>query len=96
MDIYARLDYQKGLTSQNPSTKSKVLYNTSGTYLVSCVVQNGRWPVSINASTLKTRGVVADAKVYFYDTDDEEQALYICTFLNSPIIDKLVKPMQSR
>jgi hypothetical protein len=46
--------------------------------------------------SLRVSGVVADAKTYFYDTDNEEEALYLCGFLNAPTIDKLIKPMQSR
>ena len=96
MDLYAWLDYAGKLTKQNPKSKYKVLYNTSGTYLVSCIVNNEPEQVSINGVNLQTSGVVADAKTYFYDTDNEEEALYLCGFLNAPTIDKLIKPMQSR
>jgi len=34
------LDYRKKLTSQNPQTKFRILYNTSGTFLCACVVKN--------------------------------------------------------
>jgi hypothetical protein len=96
LDIYARLDYQRGLTSQSSKAKFKVLYNTSGTYLVSCIVNNGPREVSINGMSLRTSGVMAEATTYFYDTNNEEEALYLCGFLNAPTIDKLIKPMQSR
>ena len=96
LDIYERLNYQQGLTSQNPATKFKVLYNTSGTYLVSCVVDNSPRQVSNDGLSLETHGVLAESTAYFYDTDNEEEALYVCAVLNAPIIDKLVKPMQSR
>ncbi len=96
LDIYKRLDYQKGLTSQSSRTKFKVLYNTSGTYLVSCIVNNGARELSVDGITLKTSGVVAESTAYFFDTDNQDEAMYLCAFLNSPTIDKLVKPMQSR
>lgn len=96
MDLYAWLDYTGKLTKQNPRSKFKVLYNTSGTYLVSCIADNGPRQVSIDGINLRTPGIVADAKTYFFDTDNEEEALYLCGFLNAPIVDKLIKPMQSR
>jgi len=96
MNIYERLDYQRTLSSQSSSSKYRVLYNTSGTYLVSCVIENKTSIVKVDSSSIKVSGVVADAKVYRYDTDDLNEALFISAMLNAPIVDSLIKPMQSR
>ena len=94
MDVYNWLDYQGKLTSQNLRRRFKVLYNTSGTYLVSCAVENK--PIGVSGTKINVKGVVADAKTYWMETDDENEAYYISAILNSAIIDKTIKPMQSR
>lgn len=95
-DVYTWLDYQNKLTKQNPKTKFKVLYNTSGTYLAACVVEAGAREIRIDDTTIKLSGLISDHKTYFYDTSDKDEALFLVAFLNAPIIDKLIKPMQSR
>ena len=42
------------------------------------------------------RGFIAEAKTYFYETDDETEAHYICAVLNSPTINEMIKPLQPR
>ncbi len=96
LDVYERLDYQRGLTSQSSRAKYKVLYNTSGTYLVSCVLKNGPSTIKIDSSQIKTSGIIADAKAYRFDINDYDEALFISAMLNAPIVDSLIKPMQSR
>jgi type I restriction-modification system DNA methylase subunit len=96
LNIYDRLDYSKGLTSQSSRLKYKVLYNTSGTYLVASVAQNGARSIKVDGSVVNLSGLIADAKTYFYDTSNEDEAFFIASILNAPIIDKLIKPMQSR
>ncbi len=94
MDVYNRLDYQRNLTSQNLRRGFKVLYNTSGTYLVSCVVENK--PIGIAGTKINVNGVIADWKTYWMETDDENEAYYISAVLNSATVDKAIKPMQSK
>ena len=96
MSIYQRLDYSRGLTKQSSKAKFKVLYNTSGTYLVSCVVRNAPSRIKIDSTTIKTSGIIADHKAYFLDTNDENEAYFVAAMLNAPIVDSLIKPMQSR
>lgn len=96
MDIYGWLDYQRKLTSQSPRRRFKVLYNTSGTYLVSCVVENGPITLKIDGVRVKVNGVIADWKTYWMETDDEAEAYYLSAILNSPTVDEMIKPMQSR
>ncbi|MEM4303330.1 MAG: hypothetical protein QXQ70_05470, partial [Candidatus Caldarchaeum sp.] len=96
LDIYQRLDYQGNLTAQSSSKKFKVLYNTSGTYLVSCVAENMPRTIRINGARIRLSGLVADWKTFWYETDDENEAHYISAILNSPCIDEAIKPMQSK
>jgi len=96
MDIYKRLDYSRGLSSQSSRARYRVLYNASGTYLVSCVVENSPSMIDVNSNKIHLSGVLADAKTYRFDTDDLDEALFVCALLNAPIVDSLIKPMQSR
>lgn len=96
MTIYARLDRQSGLCKQNPRAKYKVLYNTSGTYLVSSVLKKRKVVAIINGRKLKLNGIIIDHKLYHYETSNEDEAFYLTTVLNSGIIDAAIKDAQSR
>ncbi len=96
MTIYQRLNRQMGLTKQNPKAKYKVIYNTSGTYLVSAVVENRKPVVTVNGAELQLNGIIIDHKLYWYETNNESEAYYLSTILNSAIIDEAIKPAQSR
>jgi hypothetical protein len=95
-DPYAWLNYQNKLTSQSSNAKFKVLYNASGTYLVSSVVENRPSTVRVDSSEIRISGVIADHKAYWFDTNNHDEAMFIAAILNAPIIDSLIKPMQSR
>lgn len=96
MTIYQRLDRQRGLSRQNPKAKYKVVYNTSGTYLVSAVVKNEKPFILINGTKIKLNGVIIDTKLYCYETNNESEAHYLAAILNSTIVDETIKPAQSR
>ena len=84
------------LTSQNPEARFKILYNTSGKYLAACVIENKPLSTVVNGLTIESNGVVAGHTTYYYDIDTEEEAFYIITGLNAPIIDRLIKRMQAK
>lgn len=96
VDVYSWLNYQNKLTNQRSRVGYRVLYNASGTYLVACVVENRSRIVKVDSSGIKISGVIADVKTFRYDTSDLDEALFIAAMLNAPIIDSLIKPMQSR
>jgi len=94
--IISWLDCMGRLSSQNPKSKYFVLYNTSGTNLVSYVVN--KWSLSafqILKAKISPKGFIAESTTYFYETDDEVEAHYLCAFLNSNVINDAVKPLQS-
>lgn len=96
MSIYQWLDYSHKLTSQSSRAKYKVVYNTSGTYLAACVMPNGPSSIKIDSSEIQITGMIADGTCYWFDTDEPDEAYFLATVLNAPIIDALIKPMQSR
>jgi hypothetical protein len=87
------LDYRKKLSNQDPRAKFKVLYNKSGTYLASCIVDNRK---PLNLGGLPAMGFVAEHTTYSFDCQNEDEAYYVAAFLNSAYLDDIVKPMQSR
>lgn len=96
VDVYSWLNYQNKLTGQSSKAKYRVLYNKSGTYLVACVVENRASSVKADSSEITISGVIADYTTYFFDTDSLQEALFVTAMLNAPIVDALIKPMQSR
>ncbi len=96
MDIYGRLDRVKGITGQKPLAKYKVLYPTSATYLCGCVVEQRALKLEVEGQELKLQDFITDHKTYCFETNKKTEAFYLCTVLNSPMVDELIKPMQSR
>ena len=90
------LDYRRKLTSQNPQAKYRVIYNTSGTYLTAAVVENEPIEFEINGQRIAMRGFIADTKTYFCELSNRHEAFFLVAILNAPVIDRLIKPMQSR
>jgi hypothetical protein len=90
--IYEWLDYQHKLSQQNPRAKYRVVYLTSGTNLAATVIN----AEDVLKENQLINGVVIESTLYHYDTDNAEEAYYLVAILNSPILDELIKPMQSR
>jgi hypothetical protein len=96
LDIYQRLDYSRGLTSQSSKAKYRVLYNKDGTYLVACVLENRSSSLKADSSLIRVSGVCADDTILHFDISNLDEAMFIVAILNAPIVDSLIKPMQSR
>lgn len=96
MTIYERLDRVHGLTNQNPQAKYRVIYNTSGTFLTAAIVVNKPIDFEIKGQHLAGNGFIVDHKTYRYESSNKHEAYYLGAVLNAPVIDELIKPMQSR
>jgi len=92
MSIYEWLDYQRKLTSQNPKTKYRVVYNTSGTHLVASVVE----VKPLMLENVNLNDVIVDYTLYLTHTNIEDEAHYLAAVLNSTIINEFIKPMQPK
>ncbi len=90
------LDYRRKLTAQNPSARYRVVYNTSGTFLTATMMENRLIRFEINGQNMDAKGFVADTKTYFSELFEKNEAFFLVAFFNSPLIDKRIKPMQSR
>jgi len=92
-----RLNYNNLLTTQNPSKRYVVLYNATGTNLVSCVIDKPPLPSFMaNGKEVKPKGFIVDVKTWFFETESETEAYYLSAILNSEMINRLIKPLQPR
>ncbi len=96
MNVYERLDRFHALTAQSLQAEYRIIYNTSGTFLTAAVVENEPIEFEIDGQCLTAHGFLADYKTYYYDTINSYEAPYLAAVLNAPVVDKLIKPMQSR
>ena len=96
MTPFKRLNYNNGITSQNPSKIYKVLYVASSTYLASCVIDTNDDKIFSDNSKIKLNGFVAESKTYLFETNSEDEAYYLSSILNSKVIDDKIKPFQTR
>jgi hypothetical protein len=96
--VIDRLDRYKCVTNQNPSLRYLVLYNARGANAVAYVLDRLNIPILLVANEvgLNKRVFIADYTTYYFDTNDENEAHYICAMINSTIINKKVKPFQPR
>jgi len=90
------LDYRRKLTSQNSKAKYRVMYNTSGTYVCSCMLENEAIEFDIGGQKVQARGFIAESVTYYAETDHKAEAYFIVAMLNAPVIDEMIKPMQAR
>jgi methylase of polypeptide subunit release factors len=91
------VNYQQLLRRQIPRKRYIVIYNSSGTNLVSCVIDTYQLPkLKIGKAELSPAGFIAEKTTFFYKTDDENEAHYLCAILNSNVINDLIKPLQPR
>lgn len=96
LTLYQRLDYQRLLTTQSSKAKYRVVYLRSATYLAACIVKNEPLEVKYKEGSIKLNGILIDATLYRYDTNNEDEAYYLVAVYNSTVLDELIKPVQSR
>ncbi|GIU70738.1 MAG: BseRI endonuclease [Candidatus Nitrosocaldaceae archaeon] len=96
-NIYEWLNYSNKITNQDPSKRYVVLYNTSGTFLSSCIVDlTKELSIQVDGIKLKLQGFVAESKCYYYSSNLKDEIYYLSSILNSSITDNLIKPFQTR
>ena len=92
-----RLNYNNLLTAQNPSKRYVVLYNATGSNLVSCVIDKLLLPCfTVDGEEIRPKGFIADVKTWFFETKNEMEAYYLSAIFNSEIINEIIKPLQPR
>lgn len=93
--IYQRLDFGQCLSKQHAKRITKVLYNSQGTHVCSCVVDamdSRYWKVQ----NLRVRGFISDYVTYWFETQHPDESHYLCAVLNAPLVDEAIKPYQTK
>lgn len=94
--MYEWLDFEGKLTGQNLNAKFRVVFpGPSSTYLVSAVLPYGKNSFKVKGVTVPLQGLVIDHALLQYETENEDEAHYLCAFLNAESIDRIIKPFQS-
>jgi SAM-dependent methyltransferase len=96
MSLLQWLDYRHKITQQCHTAKYKVLYPMSATYLCAAVVENQKITKTIAGQSMRLKNFIADYVTFFAETENEYEAHYLATILNSPTVDEHLKPMQAR
>jgi type I restriction-modification system DNA methylase subunit len=86
--LIERLNYNGLLQIQNPNKKFVVLYSATGTNITSCIIERNQVLNSF------PNNFIADVKTWFYETNNELEAHYLCALFNSEILNQLIKPLQ--
>jgi hypothetical protein len=86
MSYLDRLDFQHGLTEQNPDARYLVIYTGSATDACAAVVDREKFDAPF----------VAEHKTYWSQVASLEEGNYLCAFLNSGYANDKIKDFQSR
>ena len=73
-----------------------MLYPTSATYLCGCVVEKKAIKIEIEGQEFELQDFIVETTEYYFETDKKSEAYYLCSMLNAPAIDELLKPMQAK
>lgn len=86
MSLRDRLDFQRGLTGQNPRARYLVLYTSSSTDASAVVVDRTRFD----------RPFIVDHKTYWCECATAAEAHYLSAYINSNYANEAIKEFQSR
>jgi hypothetical protein len=65
--------------------------------MTSCVLQlNQPYLIKEKDIEFDITGFIAESTTYYFDTESEDEAHYICAILNSRFLDQLIKPLQTK
>ncbi len=90
------LDYRKKLSNQNPQAKYRVIYPLAATYMCAAVIVGKPSNISAAGQTIPIRGLLIDHALYYLETGNKYEALFVASILNSLEVDTRIKPMQAR
>ncbi|MBD3350585.1 MAG: N-6 DNA methylase [Candidatus Lokiarchaeota archaeon] len=95
--ILDRLDYNALLTKQKFNKQYIVAYNATGKNITCCVLdRKSSIKLELDKHKIEIQDILMDVKTWYYTTEDEYEAHYLCAILNSPILNKKIKPLQPK
>jgi len=81
--LFLNLNYWNKLTKQVKNKQYIVVYNASGSWLKSAVIDN------------EEKTIIICSENYYYSTDSQNEAYYLSAIFNSPIFSKNIKLIKS-
>jgi hypothetical protein len=93
LSLYENLNYQNKLTNQAPNLANRVIFNAAGTHITAAAVPGSA--LTAKFGKLKLNGYIVESKYYGVQTSTKEEAHYLAAILNSPSVDKAIKPYQT-
>jgi hypothetical protein len=95
--IIDRINYQSLLTSQDISKKYIILYASAGKYMVSVVIdRTNKVEFKIGNTIIKSSEFIAESDTWFFATNIQEEAHYLCSILNCNLLNEKVRPLQTK
>ena len=65
--------------------------------MAACIVEQDKKIIyKTDSGNILLNGFIAESKTYHFETDNKDEAHYLCAILNSKTIDDLIKPLQTR
>lgn len=95
-EITEYIDYLGKLTAQFPQTRRYVVvYASAAREMVAAVVDTRPgFKLPVNGSEVNLAGLAAEHQVYWFATDNRDEAHYLCGWLNSGAVDEAVRPRE--
>lgn len=91
------LNYNNKLIEQRLDHRYYVVYTASGTNVASAVVDTHKLPdFRFEEACIPPSGFVSDVKTFYFSTNNEEEADYLCSILNSAVLNDKIKSIQTR
>ncbi|TXT66660.1 MAG: SAM-dependent methyltransferase [Promethearchaeota archaeon] len=81
--LFSNLNYWNKLTKQTNTSPYLVVYNASGSYLKSAVIEQFE------------QKIIVDSENYYYSTEQKNEAYYLTAIFNTPLITKYIKLIKS-
>jgi hypothetical protein len=81
--LFDNLNYWNKLTKQQKTKNFIIVYNASGSKLKAAVITNWK------------KRIVIGSENYYFSTDSKDEAYYLSSILNSPILSKNIKLIKS-
>lgn len=89
-------DIWSKMTTQDHSKKFTIIFNRSGTNLTACVVDMENIPpFEVEGVNISSNGFIVDSVTYYFKTDDIFEAHYLCSILNSNVINEAKMDLQT-
>jgi len=93
-----QINYRKKLTVQSVKSGHKVVYNAAGTNVAACALNLEKLGVVDLGSGMEIlpQGFIVDYMNFYYESESLDEAHYLVAMLNSPVLNRAIKPLQAR